>query len=590
LIEVVEEKGDVMPLSVRGAIKERQYADDYLDEGQNSAKAIKIRTRILNGSRRYLEQHFFQDLEKLIKQNPREARLGGVPTVLSKVKAYVNIRSSRKDLNPDGAELQLIDGDFCWVIVFFLLRSGHVKEATEYVTKNAPAFRAIDRNFVTYITSYHSSEDRRLKRDLQERISSEYSQRQRIAPENTVDPYRMACYKIIGRCDLIKRSLDGLPSDVEDWIWLQFSMAREVNRVEESEVFGLQEVRAVIKDIGQRHFGKGGEAAAAGFGTFFFLQILGGMYEQAVAFLYPHSYMSAVHFAIALEYYGLLRASDFTTSESELCKCIVYFIYPVADDAVTFNTKQLPQINFGRMLGYYTRDFRSYTVTPAVDYLTLICLNSTLPGAAGSSQTSLCHAALRELVLETREFSTLLGDVRADGVRIAGAIEARLKLLRLSDTDEFLRTITIQAASVANDNGRTTDAVLLYHLAEDYDNVITIINRALSEAVAIDIGQDTLRLQPLKPRVQAQEKNAQAVPGSSLSLTTVDDPAELARNMIGLYNRNALYFEKIKPQNRETCGVLLRMNEAKDLVAQQQWASALDVSGSPSYLIITNCS
>jgi nuclear pore complex protein Nup93 len=247
---------------------------------------------------------------------------------------------------------------------------------------------------------------------------------------------------------------------------------------------------------------------------------------------------------------------------------------------VTFTTQQLPQISFGRMTGYYTRDFRTANVEAAVDYLALICLNSDLPGSLGKSQTALCHEALRELVLETREFASLLGDIRVDGTRFKGAIEQRLKLIGLADQEEFLKTVTVQAAVVADDNGRTTDAVLLYHLAEDYDNVTVVINRALSEAIATDIGQEPVRLQPSKQRATAQA-GQQGQDRSSLSLTSVDDPAELARNMIGLYNVNAMYYRKIKPANREACGVLLRMHEAKSKVAAEQWDDALDVSHPP---------
>ena len=251
---------------------------------------------------------------------------------------------------------------------------------------------------------------------------------------------------------------------------------------------------------------------------------------------------------------------------------------------MTRNTKELPQINFGRMIGYYTRDFRAGNVEAAVDYLALICLNADLPGALGKSQVSLCHEALRELVLETREFAQLLGDIRSDGTRICGAIEQRLPIIGIADQEDFLRTVTIQAASVADDNGRTTDAVLLYHLAEDYDNVVTIINRALSEALAVDIGQEQMRLQPLKPRAPQQQgqNKEQQIPGSSLSLTSVDDPAVLSRNMISLYNSNAMYYQRIRPANRDACGLLLRMSEIKERVTTGRWIEALDVSPVPN--------
>lgn len=311
LVEIAEES----------KAKERQYANDYLDEIPNSAKAIKTRKRVIDGSRRCLEKAFFEQLENVVARNHKEANLGGVPTTINKVRAYIRIRALRKDLIPDGTNLKIINDDYCWALVFFLLRSGLVKEATEYVTSNKMAFTAVDRNFGTYITGYVGSPDRRLDRKLQDHMNREYQVRTRVAPENQNDPYQIACYKIIGRCDLSKRSIDGISQGVEDWIWLQFCLAREFNRVDENagEVFGLEEVRETIREIGQRHFSKGAEGMG-GYATFFFLQILGGMFEQAVSYLYNYSYVAAVHFAIALDYYGLLRVSDFSANETDLCK------------------------------------------------------------------------------------------------------------------------------------------------------------------------------------------------------------------------------------------------------------------------------
>lgn len=250
---------------------------------------------------------------------------------------------------------------------------------------------------------------------------------------------------------------------------------------------------------------------------------------------------------------------------------------------MTYSTKELPQINFGRMIGYYTRDFRAGNVIAATDYLTLIYLNSDLGGQLGKSQASLCHEALRELVLETRDFAQLLGDIRADGTRVKGAIEQRLKLIGLADQEEYLRAVTMQAASVADDNGRTTDAVLLFHLAEDYDSVIMIINRALADALAIDLGGERLQLQPLKPREEADDILRNENGASTLSLAAVDNPFVLARHFITLYNPNALYYEKIRDVNRDVCGLLLRLGEAKEAVETGFWPETLDVSsGDPN--------
>ena len=229
------------------------------------------------------------------------------------------------------------------------------------------------------------------------------------------------------------------------------------------------------------------------------------------------------------------------------------------------------------MIGFYTRDFRAGNAEAAVDYLTLICLNAGLPGAMGKSQASLCHEALRELVLETREFARLLGDVRTDGTRLKGAIEKRLKLIALADQEQLLRVVTVQAARVADDNGRVNDAVLLYHLAEDYDNVVSIVNRTLSEAIAVELGEEALRLQPSKPTMSVQQDRDQHFNTSTLSLTSVDDPILLGRNMICLYGSNAMYSQKIRERNRNDCDMLIRMAEAKARTAAGHWSEAIDV-------------
>jgi len=124
-------------------------------------------------------------------------------------------------------------------------------------------------------------------------------------------------------------------------------------------------------------------------------------------------------------------------------------------------------------------------------------LNSDVEGEQGKRQTQLCHEALRELVLETREFAQLLGDIRNDGQRIKGAIEQRLKLIRIDNEQTFLRQITIGAAQIADENGRITDAVLLYHLAEEYDDVISVCCRAVSDATSTEPGDTPVRLEPL---------------------------------------------------------------------------------------------
>lgn len=222
-------------------------------------------------------------------------------------------------------------------------------------------------------------------------------------------------------------------------------------------------------------------------------------------------------------------------------------------------------------MAYYTTTFRAALPIRAVDYLALICLNSDLePKSIGETHTNACHECLRELCLETREFAALLGDIRSDGYRIPGAIEQRAKIIRLNTPDQFLRFITAQAAAVADSRGQIADAVLLYHLCDDYDNVYSVLNRALADAIAVELGDEPLSLQPLQPRSSGNgydtASQSSHQPNSSLSLTqSTSSPVDLAKNIKSLYE-NGTHMKalgSISDQNRKTLEVLLIMLDAR---------------------------
>ena len=574
VIEMVDEsvENEADP-SAPKTTKERQFAKAYLDNNVNAPHSVQMRKRILSGAARFLENQFFKEVESLVQKFPREGNPGGKPDVVSKIKAYIRIRENKRDLVPDNTYLQQVGNDFVWAVVFYLLRSGHVREAANYVN-SCTGFRSIDRTFGTYLNDYAARGDRQLKRGLQERCNNEYNQRLQNGPKDSLDPFRMACYKIVGRCQVQDRSLYGLKTDVSDWTWLQFNLAREVDRTAEiaHDLYTLSHLQSAIKDIGNKHFPKGpSEDMSGSYGMFFYLEILAGLFEDAITYLYKFSYVDAVHFAIALEYYGLLRAADQAADPGML---------------LSHNVRSQPQVSFGRMLGYYTRDFRAANVISAVDYLVLICLNMDLEGEAGQQHASLCHEALRELVLETREFSKLIGDIKPNGHRIPGVIEEYGELIGLAEEDEFVRTVTVQAASFADEKGRTTDSVLLYHLAEDYDSVVVIVSRALSEAVSMEIGEDPMRLVPVKPRVDKIPQQTDPATGTGLSLASIDDPVELARKMMNMYERDSMFLRRIQEGNKIACRVLLQMNDVKKLVEEGKWAESLDVSSIPNYRAI----
>ncbi|KAI5838969.1 Nup93/Nic96-domain-containing protein [Morchella snyderi] len=552
LLGSITNESDIRDGNPFGGPHERQFRKDYiLNTSPDSAEASRMRKTVQKGARRFLEKQFLEMVERSIAENPQIAKVGGIPSVFHKFRGYINVKLAN---NKDLPEWDLKNFDYvsdvpCWAIIFYLLRAGFLEEADEFVRQNQQSFQKLDRSFPTYLHAYCSAGDeRRLPRNLLDRIQGEYNNRVRHS-EDTQDIFKPAVYKIIGRCDLSKRSVPNVMPTAEDWMWLQLVLAREIDKTTEPahEVFTLTDLQKGVLQFGAKHFSQKGSNV----GLYFQMLMMSGLFEDAVHYLYSFQYVDGVHFAIALTYYGLLRPTSNPAS--------------VGGELLTLGQNGERQINFPRLIGYYTNDFRTPNAEEAVDYISLLCLNADLPAPTGPNHLTICHESLRELVLDTKEFTKLLGDVRADGTREKGAIEKRMRLIMLTDQREYLRTITEQAAVQADDDGRANDAVLLYHLAEDYDTVLQIINKNLSDSIA---SEET-------PTHYQDHTAASGVLDSSLSLTSVEDPVKLAQNMLKMYGANVSVYTKIVLRNREACGVLLQIAEAKRLFTNGDWESCL---------------
>ncbi|ORY84866.1 Nup93/Nic96-domain-containing protein [Protomyces lactucae-debilis] len=512
--------------SVGKLLKPREYAQQYALKPTTDSQLTRQLTK---GARSFLESQFFAMVEREIARNPQEARLGGVPSVESKIKAYANIRFAKNGQWVQ-SNVEIVNSTPIWAVLFFLLRAGFLDEAVAFATKNESYISRLEKNFVLYLKAYAANEERRLPRQLHDRLHSEYNQTIKYVSEAS-DPYKHALYKIIGRCDLARRSLPEVLPVTEDWMWLQLVLCRETDTSGPAyEQFGLRDLQATLVRFGSRHFNPKGSNPL----LYFQLLLLSGQFERAVHYLASHSWTDAVHFAAILAYFGLLRVA---TPEA------------AAGNLLSTPDNAGEAIDFTSMAILYARGIQHRASTTAVEYLCLISLSSDLRD--GSILRKACHEATRELVLETRDFAVLLGDVRVDGTRAPGFVEKRKALLALDDDREYLRTISEQAATAAAMEGRIADAVLLYHLSEQYDTVVAMICKTLGEAL-------------LDPNYGMQAAPSEG-PGMPVH---AEDPAVLARNMSALYNGNAAINGQISQRSKTTVDLLLRMVSVRQAYGQ----------------------
>ncbi|KTW29977.1 linker nucleoporin NIC96 [Pneumocystis jirovecii RU7] len=542
LSKIVEENDYLNDHASAKVTNERQFVS-YIDDFSLKSTMFK---KIISGAKSFLEVQFFSLIEKEISKHPHDAKLGGVPSVENKIRAYLNLKFM-KNGKWTKKNLEIVNNIPIWAFLFYFIRCGYLEEAVQYTLKHENLFQKIEKTFPIYIKAYSMSPNGKLPRQLNDRLHAEYNQRIRFVTE-TSDPYKYVIYKIIGRCELSKRSLPEVLPLAEDYMWLQLSLARSIQDSGESihERYTLEDVQKTLLSFGAKHFNPKGANPI----VYFQLLLLSGQFERAVHYLYSYHPVDAVHFAIALAYYGLLHIPTIDNClETEL---------------LSINDKNIACLNFSRLLCVYAKTFQKSDPKIAIDYLCLICLNSDLSSPIGNIQKNICYEAIKELVLNTREFAQLLGDVRADGTREPGIIEKKLELIQLQSESEYLKTITEQAALQADDDGRTADAILLYHLSEDFDTVVSIINKVLGEALSGSVFNNY---------VESGDTSLK----TNLSLTAMEDPKQLAQNMMSVYFNNVRIYSKISSINRDACKALLKMTDARSAYMEGKWEQCLMV-------------
>lgn len=498
-----------------GDAKNRQ-----LLESSKILDGLKHNFDVVQNAKTYLQNQFLEYVDHLYKKNLSE----GLPTNINKIKSFIDCKLKNPNNTWKYNNLTFINGIPIWALIFYLLRAGLLQEALEVAINNKASFKKVEQSFLTYLKAYVSSKDHTLPIEFSARLHTEYSQHIKSSLDG--DPFRLAVYKIIGRCDLTRKNISFITLSVEDWLWFHFMLIK--NDISDSdpvyERYSLNDFQNIIVSYGHTRFAN----------YYSQVLILSGLYELTVEYVYSISEIDAVHLAIVMADQGLLQVDTDPSNTS-------------GTDFITIKDGQR-KINFAKVLGNYTKSFKYSDPRIAAEYLILIALIVT------PEQVELCHEALRELVLETKEFTILLGKINRDGTRIPGVLEERQPLLHLKDEKEFLRKITEHAALKADEDGRVYDCLLLYQLSEEYNIVITIVNGLLSDLLCnTDLDQ---------PLVTVDENNE-------------TNPVLIAKKIIFIYIENLEISQKVQTKNKETCTILLKLADARRAYQAKQWETTL---------------
>lgn len=537
-------------------LEERKFARAYYEKSLQAAESIKLRKSVVSCSRAYLESQFLDHVNDLYMKTMEAGKRPEPVSNVVKVQKFLELTRKSKTGKWKVENMTFVNLIPIWATLFYLMRAGCYDEALALVQNNGDGFQKLERSFPLYMKAYCGSEEHVLPAELQGRLANEFSQYFRRLGVQKMDPYKYAVYKLIGRCDLARRDLPSVTLTTEDWLWYHLGLVQEDGAASvistnsigatslgvagspadggfdgslQPEIYRLVDLQKAVVNFGPSAF-NGSRTNPL------YLQVLllTGQYERAVKYVFESSEIDAVHLAVTLAYYGLLRVvgSDENAGKTGAGMSLL-----------RIDSKGFACIDYPHLIGHYVRGFKLSDPRVAAEYLFEICLcKNTQNEAFEQSQIRLCQQAVRELVLETREFVILLGRIDRDGTRIPGVIERRKKLLYLSDEASYLHHIAEKAARTAEDEGRPYDCILLYQLSEEYDTVLATVNSILGDFLA---------------SVDFRTPLEDVVSGELIKGET--NIVKLARRLLKMYNGSAEIVAKTSVRQRETCDMLLQL-------------------------------
>lgn len=197
--------------------KEGRFIRTYASEPYHTFQAVETRRALISASKSWLEQQSHQFVNDTLNRHAQTIQIGGNPLFNHRLRAFMRLTFKTNSGWSDD-RLEVVEDVPIWAFVYFLMRCGHLDMAAEYVDTNREKF-ATERKFVSYFEQYVNAEYHTVSPATQRAILADYNKFE--YGEHVVDPYKLILYKIMGRCELHKKSQPDIIRTVEDFIWLQ---------------------------------------------------------------------------------------------------------------------------------------------------------------------------------------------------------------------------------------------------------------------------------------------------------------------------------------------------------------------------------
>ena len=540
-----------------------------------SREALKFRSKLVEGSRKWLESSFESWLNQHVRDQHSE--IGGKPSIHTLVDAYLKIKFFRNGRwNLSWLEQNIGKVPF-WAHLFVLVRMGKLRDAADYVEKYSHDLSASkDASFVKYFKEWATSSDQRLSKKTRDLLIGDWTSRIRDILANTNsspkgDVFKYALYKIIGRCEMNVKAIRNseVISTTDDYLWVHIMLISEAPGLNEPsfEKYTLRDFSLSMQKFGKTYFKRTD--------TWFMVLLLCGEYEKAVSelSLEPSFAGDALHFACAMAYYGVLRVPDSPKA------------IPMSDSLLSVSKTKIENaeydtyyFHFARMVAQFVQEWFRSDPTDVFYYIYLLglygaSLDSIAPHGVSQKDwdnakeyTRFIYSLIRDNLTHTKNLTQLLGQLRSDGLgRNIGSIEKYRSLIHLNSEQEFLDRIVLTTAEQCDHEARFKDALELYNLAGQPNKVIELLIRQISESL---ISRTISHTTPSTERSSMSSKSL---------FENEEDPVETASRVLDYYQSRQQESSLIDPKIAYTCRTLVTISKFLSLSSQGQIERALEV-------------
>ncbi|KAI8868853.1 NIC-domain-containing protein [Ramicandelaber brevisporus] len=517
--------------------------------GQTGTLAA-FRRRTAAVSRAWLERGFNEYMSRMISKYPHDARLGGQITVEARIKAFINVQFSRLATGRYDVEVTS-DNTAIWAMFYYLMRAGHYDQLLPLAARYADDIAASLPRFTDYLRAYlapstagGTGEVRALSPILQAEATRDYYEVLRSEDPQSgsfADQYKLALLMILSRCDASPQASCKVASGTtDDYLWFQLMLVSE--QTAGNGAYTLDDLaQFLLFTCGPRHFDPHGHNPL----VFTKILLLAGLFEVAVDYLLQSSTFAieSVHVAISLAQVGLLRQSATNDAGSVFANAsrthvtgtrannawgAVAVGYAGSGDDSTYFDSDKVAFDFNRLIANYAIHIKESRPDAAVHYALLLCMDglfSNSPATAVtptgfelpllSEQQAVAKELIERILLDTQQFVLVLGEAivragprdatkagSAHGSSKMGILEMYGTLMQVDNPRQLVLQVAHSLAEHYRVEGAISEAVELYHLAEEYDTALAAIASELSANLSAaassseDIASDENASQP----------------------------------------------------------------------------------------------